>query len=80
MTTKQDKTQEENSQILSRQNKKMTVFKCSCGARILIVPDLPEMDKVIQKHLMEHKRKTGQQLNEETLIQLIVEAITENQS
>ena len=80
MTTKQDKTQEENSQILSRQNKKMTVFKCSFGARILIVPDLPEMDKVIQKHLMEHKRKTGQQLNEETLIQLIVEAITENQS
>ena len=80
MTTKQAKTQEENSQILSRQNKKMTVFKCSCGARILIVPDLPEMDKVIQKHLMEHKRKTGQQLNEETLIQLIVEAITENQS
>ena len=58
----------------------MTVFKCSCGARILIVPDLPEMDKVIQKHLMEHKSKTGQQLNEETLIQLIVEAITENQS
>ena len=80
MTTKQDRTLEENSQILTRRNKRMPIFKCSCGARILIVPDLPEMDKVTQKHIMEHKRKTGQHVNEETLIQLIVEAITESHS
>ena len=55
----------------------MPIFKCSCGANILIVPNLPEMDKAIQAHIIEHKRITGQQLKEEIIIEMILKAITE---
>ena len=54
---------------------KMTVFKCSCGIKILIVPDLPAMMKAIKNHLIEHKKLTGQPLNEEILTQEILKVI-----
>lgn len=57
--------------------RKMPVFNCPCGAQILIVPDLCEMSKAIEKHLVEHKKITGQSLNEETLAQEILIAIAE---
>ena len=53
----------------------MSVFSCSCGAEILIVPDLPTMNKAIANHLIEHKKITGQCLTEEMLTEEILTAI-----
>jgi len=75
MTEAQDKIQIRRS----KKTDKMPVFKCSCGATILIVPDLNEMDKAIKEHLIAHKRITGQRLKEEIIIQLIIKTITEYQ-
>jgi hypothetical protein len=58
---------------------RMPIFKCSCGENILIVPDLPEMDKAIRAHMIEHKRVTGEPLKEEIIVQLILKTITEYQ-
>jgi hypothetical protein len=55
---------------------KMPVVKCSCGTKILIVPDLKEMDQAVKNHVLEHKRKTGLNLTEETLAQEIVKALS----
>jgi hypothetical protein len=57
----------------------MPILKCSCGVHILIVPDLSEMDKAIRAHIVEHRRITGQRLKEETIVQLILKALTEYQ-
>ena len=45
----------------------------------MIVPDLPEMNKAIKTHIIEHKRITGQQLKEEIITQAILKTISENQ-
>ena len=76
---KQDKTQLRSSKI-NIKTKRMPIFKCSCGASILIVPDLPEMDKAIRTHIIEHKRITGQRLKEEIISQAILKTITEYQT
>jgi len=78
-TNEQDKIQIRNSEIHTEKTR-MPIFECSCGADILIVPDLPEMDKAIKAHIIEHKRATGQPLKEEIIIQLIIKTITEYQS
>jgi hypothetical protein len=57
-------------------DKKMQVFNCLCGIKILIVPDLPAMSKAIKNHLIEHKKITGQCLTEEILTQEILSALT----
>lgn len=57
--------------------KKMPIFNCLCGTKILIVPDLPAMSKVIKNHLVEHKKITGKCLTEEILSQGILIAISE---
>jgi hypothetical protein len=57
--------------------KKMPVFICPCGIKILIVPDLSEMTKAIANHLIEHKKITGQDLSEEALAQEIIIAIAQ---
>ena len=80
MANEQDNTQIRNSEIHIRKNRRMPIFKCSCGESILIVPDLPEMDKAIKTHLNEHKRLTGQRLKEDLIIQFILKAITEFQT
>jgi len=69
-----------NTEIYTQKNKRMAIFKCSCGANILIVPDLIEMDKAINTHIIEHKRLTGQRLKEEIIIELILKTIVEYQS
>jgi hypothetical protein len=58
--------------------KKMVVFNCSCGVKILIIPDLPEMNKAIGEHLIEHKKLTGKSLSEDTLTQEILIALAED--
>jgi hypothetical protein len=56
---------------------KMPVYSCSCGAKILIVPDLLEMCNAIKNHLVEHRELSGQILTEEYLTQEILIAIME---
>jgi hypothetical protein len=42
----------------------MPTIKCECGAEILLVPDLPAMDRAIKTHADEHrKRKRSEQSN-----------------
>ena len=45
---------------ITKANKKKSKFnlpivKCSCGAKILLVPDLAAMDRALKKHLVDHK-------------------------
>lgn len=78
-SNEQDKIQIRNSDDHSKKTVSMPIFKCSCGASILIVPDLPEMDKAIKQHIIEHEKVTKQRLKEEVLVQLIIKTITEYQ-
>jgi hypothetical protein len=56
---------------------KMPVFSCSCGVEILVVPDLREMDKVIENHLVEHRKLSGQLLTRDNLTQEILKVTIE---
>jgi hypothetical protein len=74
--TRNENKREENYQIICQESrKKMPVFNCSCGIKILIVPDLPAMNKALKKHLIEHKKITGQCIDEDYLIQEILKTI-----
>jgi hypothetical protein len=37
----------------------LVVVKCSCGAEILLVPDVAAMGAAIERHVVEHKRQFG---------------------
>ena len=50
----------------------MPIYRCSCGQKILIVPDISAMNKAIQNHLNEHFKATNQVLTEETLTQEMI--------
>ena len=76
-TYEQHKTRIKNFAINTEKTNSMNIFKCSCGANILILPDLPEMDRAILAHITEHKRITGQRLSEDIIMQLIIRTITE---
>lgn len=54
---------------------KKPVLNCSCGAKILIVPDLHEMNKAIENHIVEHRKLSGQTLTEENLTRQILKVI-----
>jgi hypothetical protein len=54
---------------------KMPIYHCSCGAEILVVPDLAAMNRAIQKHVGHHNRITGDHLTEEALTIRIVKVI-----
>ena len=56
---------------------KMPVYSCSCGVKILILPDLPEMSKAIKNHVAVHKKLCGQILTEDNLTQEILSVIIE---
>jgi hypothetical protein len=75
------KRNQENKMIpkihIKKAQKRMVVFNCSCGVKILIVPDLAAMNKAIEEHLVEHKKLTGKSLSEEALAQEILIAIDE---
>ena len=36
-----------------------STITCQCGAQILLVPDLKEMNSSIEAHVKEHKKKDG---------------------
>jgi hypothetical protein len=52
-------------------HRKMTIFNCSCGSKILIVPDVPAMNKAIKNHVEQHKL-LGKPLTEEKLTREIL--------
>jgi hypothetical protein len=56
---------------------KMTIYTCSCGKQILIVPDVREMSKAINDHIIEHNKSKRKPLTEETLTQEIIKTIIE---
>lgn len=35
----------------------LPVIVCSCGAEILLIPNVKEMNKAIEAHIMEHTKK-----------------------
>jgi hypothetical protein len=75
---KQQKTANANSEFKNEEIKeKIAVFSCSCGVKILIVPDLAEMRKAIENHVIEHKKLSGQNLTEDYLTHEILSAIIE---
>jgi hypothetical protein len=65
--------------IPRKQNKnnsrKMHVFNCSCGVKILIDRDLPAMNEAIKNHIVEHEKLTGQCLTEDVLREDILKAV-----
>jgi len=56
-------------------NRKMPIFNCICGTRLLIVPDLAEMERAIKNHIIEHKKLTGLKLSEEHFTQEILKVV-----
>ncbi len=60
-----------NSEIF----RKMPVFSCSCGNKILIVPDVREMEKAIENHIAEHRKLSGQTMSKDILTQEILKVI-----
>ena len=75
----QQKKRNNNSESCSKEiHGKMPVFSCSCGAKILIIPDLPEMNKAIRNHIIEHRKLSGQTLSEDDLAQKILKVIIDN--
>jgi len=46
-----------------KKDQKMPIFHCTCGAEILIVPDLSAMNKAIKNHLNQHNKAVDQTLN-----------------
>jgi hypothetical protein len=51
----------------TKKGQKMPVFNCTCGAKILIVPDLAAMNKAIKNHLNQHNQVLKKCLTEESL-------------
>ncbi len=56
---------------------KMPLYTCSCGARILIVPDMMEMQRAIAAHVNEHRRRTGKRITEEALTEGILALLSQ---
>ncbi|MCW4003744.1 MAG: hypothetical protein NWE95_07530 [Candidatus Bathyarchaeota archaeon] len=52
------------------QSKEPLTIRCTCGAKILIVPDIAAMNLAIQKHKAEHK-----EADEGFLVQQILETL-----
>ena len=46
-----------NAAVLLKENVgKLVLIKCECGTKILLLPDLKEMDRAIETHIAEHKK------------------------
>jgi len=60
-----------------KNGQKMPIFLCTCGAEILIVPDLAAMNKAIKNHLNQHNKSINQCLTEENLTKEILTEISQ---
>ena len=47
---------EKKRTFAKNQNCSIPLIKCTCGAEILLVPDIKEMNKAIINHIKEHKK------------------------
>jgi hypothetical protein len=63
--------QKEKNPASKINHRKMPIFNCSCGSKILIVPDVPAMNKAIKNHVRQHQL-LGKPLTEEKLTQEIL--------
>jgi len=45
----------------------MPIVKCTCGAKILVVPDLAAMDRAVKNHKANHRTADEQFLTEQIL-------------
>jgi hypothetical protein len=52
--------------------KESSIIQCTCGAKILIVPDLAAMKRAIQNHKVRH-REANEQLLAEQVLKLVAE-------
>jgi hypothetical protein len=64
-----------NKKIIEKR-RKMPVFHCYCGSKILVLPDIAAMNKAIKNHLIAHEKLTGKCLAEETLTQEILKVVS----
>jgi len=55
----------------AKRSNRMSFFKCSCGAKILVIPDLYLMGQTIKRHIMEHYRLSGRRFTDETLTEIL---------
>lgn len=37
-------------------NSRLPIVKCSCGAEILLIPDVKKMNQAIEAHILEHTK------------------------
>jgi hypothetical protein len=49
----------------------MPIIKCTCGEKILVVPDLSAMERAIKNHKAKHKG-----VNEELLTERVLKAVS----
>jgi len=61
-----------NRETHRKASEKMPLYTCSCGAQILVVPDLAEMQRAIPVQVVEHRRRTGKRITEEALTEGIL--------
>ncbi len=60
------KSIEERAYASQNTAKKPRVVVCECGAKILLVPDLNEMGRSIERHALKHQKKESTQEKPET--------------
>jgi hypothetical protein len=70
--------QTNTAKIMQKKNKtkkplSMPSFKCTCGAKILIVPDLGAMDRAIKNHVAEHPV-----VNEDFLAEQVIKTLSKH--
>ena len=55
---------------------RMPIYECTCGKRILVVPDVSAMNVALRRHMIEHKRKTGELLTERKIVEEIFKILS----
>jgi hypothetical protein len=58
----------------------MPIYRCSCGEKILVVPDLAAMDKAIKNHVLRHNIQSEEHLTEEGLTREILKMLSQTNS
>jgi hypothetical protein len=48
----------EGKQVDKDLKERLPIIYCECGAEILLLPDLPAMNRAIKTHAIEHQKKT----------------------
>jgi hypothetical protein len=59
MKIKHQENKIQTQELSQKSNKKTPFFHCSCGAKISIVSNMYLMSKIINRHLIDHRRLCG---------------------